>query len=152
VLVHCGAQVGETGCDCERTFLKCERRGREGRERGREEGEGSFRFGTELRWALILVSLSPVNWIELNWIQWWSQDLRKKRSQDPRKHICISQHSWKHGWGTNALHSCLDKMWWWWWWWHRICTEHSLLTECALFFKWISSWCQEVSKGEADLS
>jgi hypothetical protein len=24
--------------------------------------------------------------------------------------------------------------WWWWWWWHRICTEHSLLTECAFFF------------------
>lgn len=88
---------------------------------------------------------SEFNSIRFDSIQWWSQDLRKNRKRG--KHISISQHSWKHGWGTNPLHSCLDKMWWWWWWWwHRICIEHSLLTECALFFKWIPSWCEEVVK------
>jgi hypothetical protein len=50
-------------------------RGEGGREAGREEGEGSFRFGTELRWALILVSLSPVNLIQFNSMGWGDKSI-----------------------------------------------------------------------------
>jgi hypothetical protein len=68
VLVHCGAQVGETDCDCERAFSQSSAK------RGRR-GEGSFRFGTELRWVLILVSLSPVNSIQFDSIR-FNDDLK----------------------------------------------------------------------------
>jgi hypothetical protein len=67
-------------------------RGEGGTDGGREEGEGSFRFGTELRWALILVSLAPVNSILFYSIQ-FNDDLKTLGRKERGKHRCISQHS-----------------------------------------------------------